>query len=649
MINKMSKIYCKGTIEDVIEYEYNGEIEHVHGVKSLDNYKINIKTPYAKLLIDEIPEKIYAYFVFPQVYDEGNYNDFIVWIPQLFSDYYSLFCCYEDEIKCFIKYLKELDVNKISEDEEYEDLDYFTRLHINGDENNEIELDMHSGDGQGTNYILFANVKFSSLKELGNDLEKAYKKAINKNSKSGDINISVEKGKLIISSEAPSVDGDKVLNESEEFKDEMEKLKASGKNLCAFVSFYPEGGGKTYTYLVDAYYHGGRWFVEDTDKEVFVMEFGELTNDELPVPKDKMKHLRWEENDNSVVSEKTSNNKSKKEFPFYKLVWKEGLNDAFERAEIYLDIKFPDFKKNLTPDILGDFYYYEYKKDEKTFRLCMDVWPNNAVWIESNFEFDTPDFVNEKIYVKEIGELSIDQQKELALIYFVKYPDFHFKKSSPVDYLFSEKSRTDFWLYDSNSFIKIRSKEENDKIITFVESNIDIDVPTLDQIQINRYLSSFTYVFNARSIDKETERNLEKVDGALNVDLDMGVITILNILSIDLTKDEIAELKSYALARNFFIDGDLIAEYEHDNFERIYKDYSYYEDEGCLYFKGNSEGLTTVLPIRRFVKSDQLFWVDLMRKCTELIRRHFTPYIFSKFTKEEREIIKFHIGLYEFK
>ena len=129
----------------------------------------------------------------------------------------------------------------------------------------------------------------------------------------------------------------------------------------------------------------------------------------------------------------------------------------------------------------------------------------------------------------------------------------------------------------------------------------------------------------------------------------MGVITILNILSIDLTKDEIAELKSYALARNCFIDGDLIAEYEHDNFERIYKDYSYYEDEGCLYFKGNFEGLTTVLPIRRFVKSDQLFWVDLMRKCTELIRRHFTPYIFSKFTKEEREIIKFHIGLYEFK
>ena len=54
---------------------------------------------------------------------------------------------------------------------------------------------------------------------------------------------------------------------------------------------------------------------------------------------------------------------------------------------------------------------------------------------------DTPDFVNEKIYVKEIGELSIDQQKELALIYFVKYPDFHFKKSSPADYLISEKYR----------------------------------------------------------------------------------------------------------------------------------------------------------------------------------------------------------------
>ena len=63
--------------------------------------------------------------------------------------------------------------------------------------------------------------------------------------------------------------------------------------FCAFVSFYKNGGGKTYTYLVDAYYNGGRWFVEDTDKEVFVMEFGELADDELPVSKDKMKHLRW--------------------------------------------------------------------------------------------------------------------------------------------------------------------------------------------------------------------------------------------------------------------------------------------------------------------------------------------------------------------
>ena len=96
---------------------------------------------------------------------------------------------------------------------------------------------MHSGDGQGTNYILFANVKFSSLKELGNDLEKAYKKATNKNSKSSDINISVEKGKLIISSEAPSVDVDKVLNESEEFKDEMEKLKAWVKTYVLLYHF----------------------------------------------------------------------------------------------------------------------------------------------------------------------------------------------------------------------------------------------------------------------------------------------------------------------------------------------------------------------------------------------------------------------------
>ena len=291
-VNNMPRIYCKGTIKDVIEYEYDGELEHVHGVKLLENYKIKINAPYAKLLIDEIPEKIYAYFVFPQVYDEEDYNDFIVWIPQLFSDYYSLFCCYEDEIKYFIKYLKELDVDKISDDEEYEDLDYFTRLHINGNENNELELDMHSGDGQGTNYILFGNVKLSSLKKLGNDLENAYKKAIS-NSNPSNNNVSVKKGEVVILPESSSVDVDRILNESEEFKNEMERIKATGKNLCAFVSFYKNGGGKTYTYLVDAYYHGGRWFVEDTDKEVFVMEFGELADDELPVSKDKMKHLRW--------------------------------------------------------------------------------------------------------------------------------------------------------------------------------------------------------------------------------------------------------------------------------------------------------------------------------------------------------------------
>ena len=291
-VNNMPRIYCKGTIKDVIEYEYDGELEHVHGVKLLENYKIKINAPYAKLLIDEIPEKIYAYFVFPQVYDEEDYNDFIVWIPQLFSDYYSLFCCYEDEIKYFIKYLKELDVDKISDDEEYEDLDYFTRLHINGNENNELELDMHSGAGQGTNYILFGNVKLSSLKKLGNDLEKAYKKVIS-NSNPSNNNVSVKKGEVVILPESSSVDVDRILNESEEFKNEMERIKATGKNLCAFVSFYKNGGGKTYTYLVDAYYHGGRWFVEDTDKEVFVMEFGELADDELPVSKDKMKHLRW--------------------------------------------------------------------------------------------------------------------------------------------------------------------------------------------------------------------------------------------------------------------------------------------------------------------------------------------------------------------
>ncbi len=297
----MSKIYCKGTIRNVIEYEYDDELENIHGVKSFDNYKIKIKTPYAKLLIDEIPEKVYAYFVFPQVYNEDDYNDVIVWIPQLFSDYYSLFCCYEDDIKCFIKYLKELDVDKISDDEEYEDLDYFTRFYINGNENNVIEFDMHSGDGQGTNYILFGNVKLSSLKQLGNDLENAYKKATYNNSNLVDNNISAINGEIVISSEPLSVDIDKILNESDEFKNEMESIKASGKNLCAFVSFYKDGGGKTYTYLVDAYYHGGHWYLEDRDQEVYIMEFGELSDDELPVSKDKMKHLRWTADKNEDV------------------------------------------------------------------------------------------------------------------------------------------------------------------------------------------------------------------------------------------------------------------------------------------------------------------------------------------------------------
>lgn len=177
----MSRTYCKGEIESgLIEYEYNGELESIHGVKSLDNYKISIKTPYARLLIDEIPEPIYAYFIFPSRYDEDDYNDFIVWVPQLFSDYYSRFNCYKDEIKCFIKYLKELDINNILEDEEYDDLDYFSRFYINGEENNVLELDLHSGDGQDTNYIVFANIKFSSLKQLGENFEKAYKEVMNK-------------------------------------------------------------------------------------------------------------------------------------------------------------------------------------------------------------------------------------------------------------------------------------------------------------------------------------------------------------------------------------------------------------------------------------------------------------------------------------
>ena len=140
------------------------------------------------------------------------------------------------------------------------------------------------------------DLSVDELKEISEEIKN------NKNFSLDDVKVRVKNNSVVI-----ETDESQSVNESDEFKRQMEELKLSSKNLCAFVSFYPNGGGKIYTYLVDAYYHGGHWYLEDRNQEVFVMEFGELADDELPVPKDKMKHLRWENDEYGNDSEDNDN------------------------------------------------------------------------------------------------------------------------------------------------------------------------------------------------------------------------------------------------------------------------------------------------------------------------------------------------------
>lgn len=185
---------------------------------------------------------------------------------------------------------------------------------------------------------------------------------------------------------------DQMINESEEFKKEMEKLRASGKNLCAFVSFYPNGGGKIYTYLVDAYFEGGHWYLEDKKQEVYVMEFGELADDELPVPKDKMKHLRWEQD--SVIKSPPI----KKVWAYDKTLSRSDSMEVLDKAKDYLDKKYPTFRCEMSAESGGDAAVYTYTKDDKIIRLINDCFVD-ANWIEANFELDTEEMIQKGIII----------------------------------------------------------------------------------------------------------------------------------------------------------------------------------------------------------------------------------------------------------
>ena len=65
--------------------------------------------------------------------------------------------------------------------------------------------------------------------------------------------------------------------------------------------------------------------------------------------------------------------------------------NIYDKAKKYLDNKFPDFNVSLEAENGGDASVYVYKKDKKTIRLVNDCFID-AIWIESNFDFEVPNF-----------------------------------------------------------------------------------------------------------------------------------------------------------------------------------------------------------------------------------------------------------------
>lgn len=63
----------------------------------------------------------------------------------------------------------------------------------------------------------------------------------------------------------------------------------------------------------------------------------------------------------------------------------------FEKAKAYLDKKFPSFSCKETIESGGDASVFTYSKGEKQIRLVIHCFVD-AVWIESNFDFEVPNF-----------------------------------------------------------------------------------------------------------------------------------------------------------------------------------------------------------------------------------------------------------------